>query len=98
MFFEINVSAGKEIHHYRRKAVLLSCNISVGHHSKRHTQYNNLISEQRVVGHIYPVIQGDSDQYRVAVDYIDDRATFATDDQHKMFSSNMIISNIEYEI
>jgi hypothetical protein len=42
------------------------------------------------VGHIYPVIQGDSEQYRVAID--DDWATFATDDQHKMYIPDMLDS------
>jgi hypothetical protein len=42
------------------------------------------------VGHIYPVIQGDSDQYRVAVDDADDWDTFATDDEHKMYIPDML--------
>ena len=48
------------------------------------------------VGHIYPVIQGESVQYRVAVentDKDDDWDTFATDDQHKMYISNMLDSD-----
>ena len=42
------------------------------------------------VGHIYPVMQGDSDQYISAVD--DDWATFATDDNHKMYIPSMLDS------
>ena len=42
------------------------------------------------VGHIYPVMQGDSDQYISAVD--DDWATFASDDKHRMYIPSMLDS------
>ena len=54
------------------------------------------IQVPETVGHIYPVIQGDSEQYRVAAENAEDWATFA--DEDKMYIPSMLDSEHSIKI
>ena len=49
-----------------------------------------------VVGHIYPVIQGDSDQFRVAEDFTENKTgdweSFASNDDKKIYTQGIFDS------